>query len=152
MRKINYRITVNITQKTMKLGFRAKMPDEMQGKRIRVQAVFTQRQVERRFPMEVVIEEGEVGDQIRADAEILLPYVFYSPPRHKVNVIFTLWCGEAAVFGPTTTQIMENGVRYEVDFENGQKTGFFLDQKYNRRVQVWTLLSWTAIFTGQRLF
>ena len=26
MRKINYRITVNITQKTMKLGFRAKMP------------------------------------------------------------------------------------------------------------------------------
>ena len=93
MRKINYRITVNITQKTMKLGFRAKMPDEMQGKRIRVQAVFTQRQVERRFPMEVVIEEGEVGDQIRADAEILLPYVFYSPPRHKVNVIFTLWCG-----------------------------------------------------------
>ena len=40
---------------------------------------------------------------------------------------------EAAVFGPTTTQITENGVRYEVDFENGQKTGFFLDQKYNRR-------------------
>ena len=36
-------------------------------------------------------------------------------------------------FGPTSTQIVENGVRYEVDFENGQKTGFFLDQKYNRR-------------------
>ena len=36
-------------------------------------------------------------------------------------------------FGPTATQIVENGVRYEVDFENGQKTGFFLDQKYNRR-------------------
>lgn len=35
-------------------------------------------------------------------------------------------------FGPTATQIVENGVRYEVDFENGQKTGFFLDQKYNR--------------------
>ncbi len=29
--------------------------------------------------------------------------------------------------------INENGVLYEVDFENGQKTGFFLDQKYNRR-------------------
>ena len=26
-----------------------------------------------------------------------------------------------------------NGVRYTVDFENGQKTGFFLDQKYNRQ-------------------
>ena len=30
------------------------------------------------------------------------------------------------------TQIVENGVRYMVDVENGQKTGFFLDQKYNR--------------------
>lgn len=33
----------------------------------------------------------------------------------------------------TETQITENGVRYKVDFENGQKTGFFLDQKYNRQ-------------------
>ena len=30
------------------------------------------------------------------------------------------------------TEIVENGVRYLVDVENGQKTGFFLDQKYNR--------------------
>ena len=30
-------------------------------------------------------------------------------------------------------QITENGVRYEVDYIRGQKTGFFLDQKYNRR-------------------
>ena len=35
--------------------------------------------------------------------------------------------------GGTKTQIVENGITYEVDFENGQKTGFFLDQKYNRR-------------------
>ncbi|MCQ2505389.1 MAG: class I SAM-dependent rRNA methyltransferase [Saccharofermentans sp.] len=32
----------------------------------------------------------------------------------------------------TVTEIKENGVRYKVDVENGQKTGFFLDQKYNR--------------------
>ena len=32
----------------------------------------------------------------------------------------------------TITLIVENGVRYEVDFADGQKTGFFLDQKYNR--------------------
>lgn len=32
----------------------------------------------------------------------------------------------------TQTEITENGIRYKVDFENGQKTGFFLDQKYNR--------------------
>ena len=30
------------------------------------------------------------------------------------------------------TEIVENGVKYLVDVENGQKTGFFLDQKYNR--------------------
>ncbi|MEG0769770.1 MAG: class I SAM-dependent rRNA methyltransferase [Ruthenibacterium sp.] len=29
--------------------------------------------------------------------------------------------------------ICENGVKYTVDVENGQKTGFFLDQKYNRQ-------------------
>ncbi|MBQ5755439.1 MAG: class I SAM-dependent rRNA methyltransferase, partial [Oscillospiraceae bacterium] len=33
----------------------------------------------------------------------------------------------------TETEICENGVFYHVDVENGQKTGFFLDQKYNRR-------------------
>lgn len=33
----------------------------------------------------------------------------------------------------TRVQIVENGIRYEVDVEDGQKTGFFLDQKYNRR-------------------
>ena len=32
----------------------------------------------------------------------------------------------------TVTAICENGIYYAVDFENGQKTGFFLDQKYNR--------------------
>ena len=34
--------------------------------------------------------------------------------------------------GSTSTIIEENGIKYYVDFENGQKTGFFLDQKYNR--------------------
>jgi 23S rRNA (cytosine1962-C5)-methyltransferase len=33
----------------------------------------------------------------------------------------------------TMVQIMENGVKYYVDIENGQKTGFFLDQKENRK-------------------
>lgn len=32
----------------------------------------------------------------------------------------------------TDVEITENGVRYLVDVVNGQKTGFFLDQKYNR--------------------
>lgn len=33
----------------------------------------------------------------------------------------------------TNVEITENGVRYMVDVVNGQKTGFFLDQKYNRQ-------------------
>ncbi len=32
----------------------------------------------------------------------------------------------------TTVQITENGVKYMVDVKDGQMTGFFLDQKYNR--------------------
>lgn len=33
----------------------------------------------------------------------------------------------------TKVEIVENGVRYIVDVKDGQKTGFFLDQKYNRQ-------------------
>ena len=32
----------------------------------------------------------------------------------------------------TRVEITENGIKYDVDYINGQKTGFFLDQKYNR--------------------
>ena len=34
---------------------------------------------------------------------------------------------------PTETIITENGIKYHVDIAKGQKTGFFLDQKYNRQ-------------------
>ena len=40
--------------------------------------------------------------------------------------------------------ITENGVRYEVDYIRGQKTGFFLDQKYNR-------LAVSRLATGRRV-
>lgn len=33
---------------------------------------------------------------------------------------------------PSAVEITENGIKYSVDYINGQKTGFFLDQKYNR--------------------
>lgn len=42
------------------------------------------------------------------------------------------WFGSIPENSSTDTIICENGIRYKVDFENGQKTGFFLDQKYNR--------------------
>lgn len=44
------------------------------------------------------------------------------------------YCGEGFSHPASpVTEITENGIRYRVDVENGQKTGFFLDQKYNRR-------------------
>lgn len=43
---------------------------------------------------------------------------------------------EKGFIGPefdTNVEITENGVHYTVDVRDGQKTGFFLDQKYNRK-------------------
>ena len=40
--------------------------------------------------------------------------------------------------GDGHVMIEENGVKYDVDYINGQKTGFFLDQKYNRRA-IWPI-------------
>ena len=34
---------------------------------------------------------------------------------------------------PSRIKIVENGLSYWVDYQNGQKTGYFLDQKYNRQ-------------------
>jgi len=40
---------------------------------------------------------------------------------------------ECGTSGSTDVIICENGIKYHVDIENGQKTGFFLDQKFNRQ-------------------
>ena len=42
------------------------------------------------------------------------------------------WSETVNFNGLPVTEICENGIIYTVDVENGQKTGFFLDQKYNR--------------------
>lgn len=47
------------------------------------------------------------------------------------------WYGDKHPQSPIT-EIVENGIIYEVDVENGQKTGFFLYQKYNRKA-IWNL-------------
>ncbi len=41
-------------------------------------------------------------------------------------------CGFYCGSGNGTVEIVENGLRYAVNYIDGQKTGFFLDQKYNR--------------------
>lgn len=42
------------------------------------------------------------------------------------------WAATGKPAADPVRQILENGLLYEVDVANGQKTGFFLDQKYNR--------------------
>lgn len=45
------------------------------------------------------------------------------------------WTGEGAPADPGTPRVIahENGIAYDLDLVHSQKTGFFLDQKYNRR-------------------
>ena len=73
------------------------------------------------------------GVQIRAifersDAKIR---VKEGLPRAKGLIWKKKYTYEEGAFDPRQ-QIIENGVKYMVDVENGQKTGFFLDQKGNR--------------------
>ncbi len=58
-----------------------------------------------------------------------------SPLRAKEGL--EPWSGYISLPGLSTegdghTEIRENGLRFDVDFIRGQKTGYFLDQKYNR--------------------
>ena len=74
--------------------------------------------------VEVLREDGQqIGGVFeRSDAAIrtlegLAPYKGWWGSEHPASAV---------------TEICENGIYYAVDVENGQKTGFFLDQKYNR--------------------
>lgn len=70
----------------------------------------------------ILAEDGIVirGIYERSDAKVRLQE---GMERHKGFI--------GAPFD-TKVEITENGVRYLVDVQDGQKTGFFLDQKYNR--------------------
>ncbi|MBQ3394315.1 MAG: class I SAM-dependent rRNA methyltransferase [Oscillospiraceae bacterium] len=45
-----------------------------------------------------------------------------------------LYCAEGFDESKHETVINENGIQYFVDYVSGQKTGFFLDQKFNRKL------------------
>ncbi len=75
------------------------------------------------FLKEILAEDGIVirGVYERSDA----------PVRLKEGMEpFKGFIGETF---DTEVEITENGIRYLVDVKDGQKTGFFLDQKYNRK-------------------
>ena len=75
-----------------------------------------------KITVRILAEDGIIirGIYERSDATVrkkegLLPYKGFIGQEFDTNV-----------------EIVENGIRYLVDVMNGQKTGFFLDQKYNR--------------------
>lgn len=55
-----------------------------------------------------------------------------SDARVRENEGMERWKGFVGETFDTRVEITENGVKYIVDVEDGQKTGFFLDQKNNR--------------------
>ena len=57
-----------------------------------------------------------------------------APSRTKEGLpLYKGWWDGAPAPGSPDVMIRENGLAFAVDIENSQKTGFFLDQKYNRR-------------------
>lgn len=57
-----------------------------------------------------------------------------SPSRAKEGLpLYKGWWDGTSEPQSTHLVIQENGLSFGIDLENGQKTGFFLDQKYNRR-------------------
>ncbi|MEZ3491217.1 MAG: class I SAM-dependent rRNA methyltransferase [Lachnospiraceae bacterium] len=71
--------------------------------------------------------------EVLAQEDIVIRGV-YERSDAKVRLREGMACFKGFIGEPfdTNVEIMENGVRYLVDVKDGQKTGFFLDQKYNR--------------------
>lgn len=88
----------------------------------------------------LVVQIVSLGMEVRKDwiltglLEVFKPKAIYLRNDVYVRELEGLeqekgfWYGEAA----TEIEIEENGVKYIVDIEDGQKTGFFFDQRQNR--------------------
>ena len=66
--------------------------------------------------IDCLFERNDVAVRTKEGLSLSKSYYSYEGLRQDLN----------------TVQINENGILYNVDFINGQKTGFFLDQKFNR--------------------
>ncbi len=57
-----------------------------------------------------------------------------APSRSKEGLpLYKGWWDGCTAPSSARIVVQENGLSYDLDIENSQKTGFFLDQKYNRR-------------------
>lgn len=91
---------------------------------------------------EIMAEDGieirliyERSDARERDKEGLTKYkgVIWSSDEEQMQRKGINDCGHEKDSPINDVQITENGVKYSVDVVSGQKTGFFLDQKYNRK-------------------
>jgi len=70
--------------------------------------------------------QNVLGDKLEA---------IYDKSRSSVGQPYSLGIEDNYLFGKSTNQIVkENGCNFFVDWEQGQKTGFFLDQRDNRQL------------------
>jgi 23S rRNA (cytosine1962-C5)-methyltransferase len=59
----------------------------------------------------------------------------YDKSKESLPKDFAATVENAYLFGEKTgTEVLENGVKFNIDWETGQKTGFFLDQRDNRKL------------------
>ena len=79
---------------------------------------------------EVIIEE--LKDVLKEDGIIIKGVYERSDATVRKKEGMYLHKGFIGEEFDTNVPISENGIKYTVDVVNGQKTGFFLDQKYNR--------------------
>ena len=100
-----------------------------------------------RFEDVLVTEVLSLGIETRKDMlyrllrEVLAEYgvqvrCIYERNEAAIRAKEGMQTGKGCAYGDPEdghVQIVENGLKYDVDFVNGQKTGFFLDQKYNRQ-------------------
>lgn len=102
-----------------------------------------------RFETVLVVQIASLGMELRKDIILPLLYDVLTKDNQEIRGIYLRndialrrlegleeekgWYHYPEVEDKNTIEpIQENGISYLVDFENGQKTGFFLDQKYNR--------------------
>jgi 23S rRNA (cytosine1962-C5)-methyltransferase len=79
--------------------------------------------------------EKQKNDILNALISQLKPARIYEKSEGRSRSLEGLETRIGIVSGHNETgfvEIMENGLKFEVDFVNGQKTGFFLDQRINR--------------------
>ncbi|MDP1843293.1 MAG: rRNA large subunit methyltransferase I, partial [Sediminibacterium sp.] len=72
---------------------------------------------------------------VKAINEIFTPKGIYERNDVPVRMLEGMEQQKGFLSAPFDTKILiqENGLKFEVDIENGQKTGYFLDQQDNRR-------------------